>query len=406
MLEGKWGGKRRLGKEARVHGTLEGGNMRTEIFGRSKERAHEHGTRGCGYVGKIVSYPGGRYEESGAVFLDLVDPHCTLVLGKRGTGKSYTLGVFLEGFSLLEQAARERMAILVVDTMSVFHSLKTANTQSWEVQRMKDFNTLVPRELDNIRIALPVIAEERLKERGITPYKDISLSIPPSSVSTHSWLQLFDLRASSPIGSLLLSVLRGLEGEWSMNELKEEVRTSHASPEEQRSLLAMVEMAEGTKLFSSPASDLVRPGTITILDISYLGRIGGLDLRAFVVAHLAEAILRERTLQTTVEMQRQAGLLVPGPVPGNAHGSAPGATPETAPENTPDPAHETEGSKDGKPVEMKQRDIPLVWLVIDEAHLFLPSEGMSISSQALIDWIKLGRHPGLSILMATQEPSA
>jgi hypothetical protein len=43
--------------------------------------------------------------------------------------------------------------------------------------------------------------------------------------------------------------------------------------------------------------------------------------------------------------------------------------------------------------------------MIDEAHLFLPSNTRTLSSDILIDWIKLGRHPGLSLVLATQEPS-
>ena len=52
------------------------------------------------------------------------------------------------------------------------------------------------------------------------------------------------------------------------------------------------------------------------------------------------------------------------------------------------------------------KEHPLLYMLIDEAHLFLPSDGKTFSSDVLIDWIKLGRHPGLSLIMATQEPSA
>jgi hypothetical protein len=45
-------------------------------------------------------------------------------------------------------------------------------------------------------------------------------------------------------------------------------------------------------------------------------------------------------------------------------------------------------------------------MMIDEAHLFLPVQQKTLASDVLIDWIKLGRHPGLSLILATQEPSA
>ena len=52
------------------------------------------------------------------------------------------------------------------------------------------------------------------------------------------------------------------------------------------------------------------------------------------------------------------------------------------------------------------REMPLVWLFIDEAHEFLPHESVSKtpSSDALIQILREGRQPGLSIVLATQQP--
>ncbi|MDG6220399.1 MAG: zonular occludens toxin domain-containing protein [Candidatus Thermoplasmatota archaeon] len=339
--------------------------MRTEIFGRTREKAGKLGQEGCGYLGKIVSYPGGRYEESGKVLLDLVEPHCMLVLGKRGTGKSYTLGVVLENFSLLPQKVRDRLAVVVIDTMSVFHSLKTANTEEYETRRMKDFDNLNPASLDNINIIVPKLSMQTMEERGGKMHSDVELSMRPDRVAINSWLRLFNLRPTDSHGSLLLSSIRSLGKEWTMEDLKRAVQRSNAREEDKRGLEALLQMADDTLLFSQNPGEMIRPGCISILDISYLGRMGNLDLRAFVVAHMAETLLRESTLHTTLEMQTQAGLV------------------ETAPTAR-----------------------PLVWLVIDEAHIFLPAGADTLSTQPLIDWIKLGRHPGMSIIMATQEPSA
>lgn len=109
---------------------------------------------------------------------------------------------------------------------------------------------------------------------------------------------------------------------------------------------------------------------LSILDISYLGRIGGFDVRNLIISIIARHLLRERTLYTTLEMQAEAGLI------------------------------STEISKD------IAKEHPIVYMMIDEAHLFLPSTHETLSSETLIDWIKLGRHPGLSLILATQEPSA
>ena len=49
-------------------------------------------------------------------------------------------------------------------------------------------------------------------------------------------------------------------------------------------------------------------------------------------------------------------------------------------------------------------DMPLVWLVIDEAHEFLPREGRNPATQPLITILREGRQPGISLIMATQQP--
>jgi hypothetical protein len=54
--------------------------------------------------------------------------------------------------------------------------------------------------------------------------------------------------------------------------------------------------------------------------------------------------------------------------------------------------------------EKKEAGEPMVWLVIDEAHEFLPREGRTTASDALITILREGRQPGISLIMATQQP--
>ena len=51
-----------------------------------------------------------------------------------------------------------------------------------------------------------------------------------------------------------------------------------------------------------------------------------------------------------------------------------------------------------------QRDMPLVWIFIDEAHEFLPREGKGPATDALVQLLREGRQPGISMVMATQQP--
>jgi uncharacterized protein len=47
-----------------------------------------------------------------------------------------------------------------------------------------------------------------------------------------------------------------------------------------------------------------------------------------------------------------------------------------------------------------------LWLVLDEAHVLVPSDGYTAATEPLIDYVKRGRDAGLSLIFATQQPSA
>ena len=48
--------------------------------------------------------------------------------------------------------------------------------------------------------------------------------------------------------------------------------------------------------------------------------------------------------------------------------------------------------------------MPLVWIIIDEAHEFLPREGKTPATDSLVQLLREGRQPGISLVMATQQP--
>ncbi|MFO8110479.1 MAG: ATP-binding protein [Thermoplasmata archaeon] len=319
-----------------------------------------------------MSYPGGKYEEMGRTFLDLVSPHCMLVLGKRGTGKSYTLGVLAEGFASLEDDSRERLSVVIIDTMSVFHSLKKENVNQREVERMKDFGISPKGFGEFVHVMVPAAAIRKAKETGWKLHYDGVLEIPLRSVNVHDWLEIFDLKLTEPAGTLLCSVMSELDKKSSFSFVDIYDTLDSLGGEHAESLKNLFGMMEDLELFSEHGtiSDLIEPGRMAVLDVSYLGRLGGYDLRTLVVSILAREQMALRTLYTTMEMQAQAGLI------------------------------DTKTSKD------ITKEHPLVYMIIDEAHLFLPKGKNTLATEPLIDWIKLGRHPGLSLILATQEPSA
>ena len=57
--------------------------------------------------------------------------------------------------------------------------------------------------------------------------------------------------------------------------------------------------------------------------------------------------------------------------------------------------------------QLLELNIPPTWLFIDEAHTLIPSGNeMTAATAGLIEYVKQGRRPGLSLVFATQQPSA
>jgi len=48
--------------------------------------------------------------------------------------------------------------------------------------------------------------------------------------------------------------------------------------------------------------------------------------------------------------------------------------------------------------------LPLLWIFIDEAHQFLPKGETTPATSALISLLREGRQPGISLVLATQQP--
>ncbi|MFW6304801.1 MAG: ATP-binding protein, partial [Candidatus Saliniplasma sp.] len=208
---------------------------------------------------------------------------------------------------------------------------------------------------------------------GYELFYDLSLKLKLSDVTISEWLELFDVKLTEPTGILLQKVLTELKNEdYSFDDIYTTIEKISKEEKAVKALRGYFQMMEELKLFSKKGmgSQIAEGGKITVLDISYLGRIGDFELRNLIVSIFARKQMAQRTLYTTIEMQAQAGLV------------------------------------DSDTSEDITEEHPLIYMLIDEAHLFLPNNDETLATGPLIDWIKLGRHPGLSLILATQEPSA
>jgi hypothetical protein len=126
---------------------------------------------------------------------------------------------------------------------------------------------------------------------------------------------------------------------------------------------------EGTEI-----TDLFTGGTAAILDLSAYAEVeGGERIKALVIGLISKKILQQRM---TARKSEEIKLISEG---GFLFG------PESA---------------------VAEEKAPLVWMFIDEAHEFLPreSEKPTLASEPLIQLLREGRQPGISLVLATQQP--
>jgi DNA helicase HerA-like ATPase len=281
--------------------------------------------------------------------------------GKRGTGKSYTLG------NIMEEVHNNLpdTVPLVVDPMGIYWTMGKPNTVQEEL--LWDWG-LQPQEFD-ISLLIPGDPEERygaavlreMERQGITVEP---LALNPSDISPDGWCELFDLSINKPMGITLFRAVRELEEDrafFTVDDLIEKIEYDENAGERTiDALLNRLEMADEWGIFADRNTDLwsiVDRDRINILDVSVLDP-GKYGLRNLVVNVLTKNIFDERS-----QARRREELNL-------------------------------------------DSDVPKVWLFIDEAHNFVPSGESSLAKDTLIRWIKEGRQPGLSLSIATQQPSA
>ena len=83
-------------------------------------------------IGRFYALDG----SSGAsVKMDALFPHAVLICGKRGYGKSYTLGVLVEEIASLDEEIRKNLAVVIIDTLGIFWTMAYPNLIQQEEQQ-------------------------------------------------------------------------------------------------------------------------------------------------------------------------------------------------------------------------------------------------------------------------------
>ena len=338
--------------------------MHEIIIGRSPEDFEKYGTKGTGVMGKhFVGEKRDAYLTN-PVRIDLARPHIIGIFGKRGTGKSHTLGVIAEELSLLPDEISANMACVIIDPMGIYWSMKNPNER--DIILLSKWG-LKPKSFD-VQVLVPEGQAKHFRENEI-PY-DKTFAMRPSELDSGSWALTFGIELDTEIGILLEKTIKVINSQmpsYDLHDMIEVVKKIEAPHVAKQGLINRFALAHDWGIFSSAGTsihDIAVPGKITVLDISQFGLAsGGWSVRSLVVALIARKILEERMKSRRLEE-----------------------------------LHDMEGGALGKSY------MPFTWMLIDEAHQFLPSEGVTVASGPLLQWVKIGREPGVSLVLATQMP--
>ncbi len=338
--------------------------------GRSSSDKKTFGDRGLVYLGKSYVKMGQHTSLSNRILMDVARSHVVLIAGKRGSGKSYTLGVMAEELSNLPKEISQNIASLIFDTMGIYWTMKFRNE--------KDKNLLQEWELKTktlpTKIFVPFGYYDQFVERGIPVDQPFALDV--GELNSEDWILTFGLNMINPVAVLIERTLTKLKegGRFGINEIIHEMEhDDKTSKEIKNAAIGLFEATNTWGIFASKeqkatkVEDLVTGGTTSVLDLSVYNSIGAFNVRALVVSLISRKIFNQRMMARKKEEIESI-------------------------------------SKGWNFMSFDKKEDPLVWIFIDEAHEFLPLNEKTVATDALVQLLREGRQPGISLVLATQQP--
>ncbi|MBR9676887.1 ATP-binding protein [Candidatus Woesearchaeota archaeon] len=347
--------------------------MNKIIVGRLEAQRQKEGDAGTIFLGKHYVKMGQTTSLANPVLLDVARSHVIFVCGKRGSGKSYTLGVLAEGVSDLPQEIKDNVSIILLDTMGVYWTMKYANQKD---MLLLDEWGLQSKGLD-VQIYTPTGYHNAYKEKGIPT--DFGFAIKPSELNGRDWCMTFEVDENDELGVFITRIINQLKKnskDYNIDDILKATKTDdHTTQKVKDAAINRFDNAKTWGLFddnATPLRDIARGGQVTVLDLSCYATIAGSwGIKALVVGLISQKLFVERMIARKNEEYEQ--------VHSSTHFF-------------------------GDAQKTKKQSFPLVWLVIDEAHEFLPKTGKTLATEPLVTILREGRQPGISLVLATQQP--
>jgi hypothetical protein len=247
---------------------------------------------------------------------------------------------------------KRNISIVLLDTMGVYWTMKYPNKQDKEL--LESWN-VEPKGLD-VKIFTPVGYYSTYKEKGIPT--DVPFSIKPSELSGSDWNTTFSINDNDPVGVLIDRIIYEIKEKKTSYSIKEIIKQIDDDKEADQITKSAAKNrffnADEWGLFSEKGtsiSQLAVPGQVTVLDLSCYATISNSwKIKNLVVGLVSENLFIQRMTarkeEEFVELHRALNPF----------------------------SDESSG----------KQEFPLVWLVIDEAHEFLPNEGKTLATDPLI----------------------
>ncbi len=285
---------------------------------------------------------------------------------------SYTMGVIAEGVSELPEEVKNNISVIILDTMGVYWTMKYPNKQD---KKLLEEWELEEKSLD-VKIFTPYKYHEEYKEKDIPT--DYPFAIKPSELSGKDWNLTFSIQPEEPRGVLIEKVINDLHENMHDFEIEDIVKEIEKQKDFEKHVVSaaknLFQNAKTWGLFSKNGTtlkDVAVAGQVSVLDVScYATMPGSWNVKNLVIGLIADKLFVQRMIARKEE-EYQA-----------VHKS----------EN---PFSDSTNTK---------QDFPMVWLVIDEAHEFLPVKGKTLATDPLVTILREGRQPGISLILATQQP--
>jgi hypothetical protein len=348
------------------------------ILGRSSSFHRQYHSKGLGLLGAVSETTEEPLDSvlGMPVSLDLMKPHVLFVAGKRGSGKSYTLGIIAEELACAMERQEIEVAGVVIDTVDVFRQMVDGNydqsalLKKWGLEA-KPFPIAVyiPRR------TYADLPDEVKKKARLFP-----LSISPRELTTSDWGYVLEKggQLSTTMDNLIAEVIDAVRTGYTRDDgervplkrdfsIKDMVRCIESSPSivelyQQSTRTAMIQRLRRANRLGvfhtggTSAQDLAVGGQITIIDVAPLGSDAE-SVLAILTNMLCRQVLTYRMAWTD------------------------------------------EGTS-------AREELPPTWLIVDEAHTLVPKSGMTPAKEAVVGYAKLGRRFGCSLVLCTQQPSA